>query len=159
VKLDRALGTLLGELTDGAAEEACWVLNPEDPGLLRSLDRLSAAAASNAPHNGGPPIAAHVDHLRYGFSLLNRWSQGDDPFADANYAASWEVTNVSDAEWARLRTALRTELHRFLDTIRNPRTLTETELTGVIAGVVHLAYHLGAIRQIDRSIGGPASRD
>jgi hypothetical protein len=29
------------------------------------------------------------------------------------------------------------------------------ELNGVIASVAHLAYHLGAIRQIDRSIQGP----
>jgi hypothetical protein len=29
------------------------------------------------------------------------------------------------------------------------------ELNGVVASVAHLAYHLGAIRQIDRSIQGP----
>ena len=31
------------------------------------------------------------------------------------------------------------------------------ELNGMIGSVAHLAYHLGAIRQIDRSIGGPAA--
>jgi hypothetical protein len=30
-------------------------------------------------------------------------------------------------------------------------------LTGAIAIVAHLAYHLGAIRQIDRSIRGPSA--
>ena len=35
----------------------------------------------------------------------------------------------------------------------------ERELTGVAASVVHLAYHIGAIRQIDRSIRGPAATD
>jgi hypothetical protein len=29
------------------------------------------------------------------------------------------------------------------------------ELNGVIASIAHLAYHLGAMRQIDRSIQGP----
>jgi hypothetical protein len=31
------------------------------------------------------------------------------------------------------------------------------ELNGVIASVAHLAYHLGAIRQIDRAIRGPSA--
>jgi len=36
---------------------------------------------------------------------------------------------------------------------------TFAELTGVLASVAHLAYHLGAIRQIDRSTRGPLERD
>ena len=32
-------------------------------------------------------------------------------------------------------------------------------VAGMIAGVVHLAYHMGAIRQIDRSIRGPSAED
>jgi hypothetical protein len=33
--------------------------------------------------------------------------------------------------------------------------MSSLELNGVIASVAHLAYHLGAIRQIDRSTRGP----
>jgi hypothetical protein len=33
------------------------------------------------------------------------------------------------------------------------------ELTGIIAGTVHLAYHLGAIRQVDAAARGPLARD
>jgi hypothetical protein len=33
------------------------------------------------------------------------------------------------------------------------------ELTGIIAGIVHLACHLGAIRQIDAAARGPLARD
>jgi hypothetical protein len=33
--------------------------------------------------------------------------------------------------------------------------MSTLELNGVIASVAHLAYHLGAIRQIDRTIRGP----
>jgi hypothetical protein len=39
-----------------------------------------------------------------------------------------------------------------------PRVWSETTLTGAIASAVHLAYHLGAIRQIDRTTRGPAER-
>jgi hypothetical protein len=30
------------------------------------------------------------------------------------------------------------------------------ELNGVVGSIAHLAYHLGAIRQIDRAARGPA---
>lgn len=157
--LHRALTTLLRELLDGSAADACWVLNPGDPGLLRSLDQLSAAAASAGTPGGGPSIAAHVDHLRYGLQLMNRWSEGEDPFADADYGASWRHPRVTDDEWATLRQQLRAEAHRWLGVVREPRPLSDPELTGMLASVVHLAYHLGAVRQIDRSIRGPAARD
>jgi hypothetical protein len=32
----------------------------------------------------------------------------------------------------------------------------EIELNGMIGSIAHLAYHLGAIRQIDSSLRGPA---
>jgi hypothetical protein len=33
--------------------------------------------------------------------------------------------------------------------------MSTAERNGVIGSIAHLAYHLGAIRQIDRSIHGP----
>lgn len=154
-----SLSALLGELLDGADPVTAWVLNPGDPGLFRSLDKLSAADASAVPAAGGSSIAAHVDHLRYGLELLNRWSRGEDPFADANYSASWRQVTVTDAEWARLRERLRVEARTWREVLRQPRTFTDEELNGVVGSVVHLAYHLGAIRQIDRSTRGPSARD
>ena len=159
IEIHRALSILLAELIDGSAREAAWVLNPEDPGLLRSLDKLPGAAASAAAPGGGPSIAAHVDHLRYGLELLNRWSRGEDPFADADYGASWRRLTVSDRDWAKLRDQLGAEAHGWIETVRHPRVLSDTELTGMLASVAHLAYHLGAIRQIDRSTRGPLARD
>jgi hypothetical protein len=153
-----ALLNVLNELLDGSAETG-WVLNPEDPGLISSLNKLSAEKASAAPSGGGASIAAHVDHLRYGFELLNRWSRGEEPFADADYSASWGRGAVSEAGWASRREALRREAYTWRDAIKQPREFTSAELTTVVASIAHLAYHLGAIRQIDRSLRGPAARD
>lgn len=49
-----ALSTLLHELIDGSAKEACWILNPEDPGLIRSLELtgMLASVAHLAYHLG-----------------------------------------------------------------------------------------------------------
>jgi hypothetical protein len=153
-----SLATLLAELVDGAPEGGAYMLNGGDPGLLRSLDRLSAEAAS-ASADGGAPIAAHVEHLRYGLSLMNRWSGGENPFRDADWSAAWHRTSVTDAEWAQLRADLRDEAHRWLSVVRAPREVAPIELNGMIGSIAHLAYHVGAIRQIDRTARGPAAND
>ena len=38
---------------------------------------------------------------------------------------------------------------------RIPRAASEVELAGMIGSIVHLAYHLGAIRQIAKGARGP----
>jgi hypothetical protein len=157
--LHRSLETLFRELIDGPDANAAWMLNGEDAGLLRSLDKLTASSASAAPVAGGASIAAHVDHLRYGLSLMNRWSHGDpDPWSTADWAASWNRTIVDDGEWTGLRQAFGAEARTWLEALQAPRDYSEIELNGVIASVAHLAYHFGAIRQIDRSIRGPLAR-
>lgn len=156
----QALVTLFGELVDGAQSPESWMLNTGDPGLLRSLDKLSAVDASRVPSGGGASVAAHVDHLRYGLGLLNRWSQGEkNPFATADYSASWRRSLVSERDWATLREQLRGEVRAWHRALQQPREMSQTELNAVIGSVAHLAYHLGAIRQIDRSTRGPAERD
>lgn len=154
--LRRALSTLLSELVDGGVPDACFVLNPNDPGLLRSLDRLSAAEASALSPQGGASIAAHVDHLCYGMEVLNRWADGDErAFETADYSASWRRTHVTDAEWATLRSRLRMDALKLSAALQHVQAENALHVTGGIAMVVHLAYHLGSIRQINRSIRGP----
>ena len=153
--LTSTLATLFGELVNGAPASECYILNAGDEGLLRSLDRLPAAAASALTPTGSS-IAAHIDHLRYGLSLMNRWSAGENPFPDADWSASWKKTTVSDDEWRALRAQLREEAERWLAVLRQPREVREMELNGMIGSIAHLAYHLGAIRQIDSTLRGPA---
>ena len=50
---------------------------------------------------------------------------------------------------------LRDEVHRWLQVLKSPRDASEIELSGMIASIAHLAYHLGAIRQIDKQARGP----
>ena len=150
-----ALGTLFGELIDGAAAAGGFMLNAGDAGLLASLDRVPATAASRLTATGSS-LAAHVDHLRYGLSLMNRWSAGEDPFADADWGASWKKTTVTDEHWRTLRAELRAEAARWLNVLRTPRDVQALELNGMIGSIAHLAYHLGAMRQIETSLRGPA---
>lgn len=152
------LPTLFAELTEGAPLTAAYMLNRGDPGLLRSLDKLSATAASKLTGNGSS-IAAHVEHLRYGLSLMNRWAAGENPFDDADWSAAWRKTRVSAAEWKKLRDEFGSEARRWLAALKEPREISEADLNGVIGSIAHLAYHVGAIRQIDLSVRGPSAND
>ena len=157
-EITASLATLFSELAEGAPEDAAYMLNRGDPGLFRSLDRLSAADAS-ASASGGGTIAAHVEHLRYGLSLLNRWAAGENPWADADWSAAWRTTSVTEAEWEGSRAGLRDEAGRWLATLRTPREVDAVELNGVISSIAHFAYHVGAIRQISRAARGPRAND
>jgi hypothetical protein len=153
--LTETLTTLFGELVDGAPTAGAYMLNRGDAGLLASLEKLTAADASRAA-NGGAAIAAHVDHLRYGLSLMNRWQAGQNPFDGADWSASWRIGSVSDAEWKALRSGLRSEARGWLQALGVPRDVKAIELNGVIGSIAHLAYHMGAIRQIAAAARGPA---
>ena len=153
-ELSTSLQALLRELTSGTAPTGGFVLNGGDAGLLASLDRLTADDASMSSH-GGASIAAHVAHVSYGLSLMNRWAAGEDPFASADWNAAWQIGVVSNAEWDRLRTELRMQIDRWLAALAIPRDLRPVEMNGVIGSVVHLAYHVGAIRQIHAGARGP----
>jgi hypothetical protein len=150
------LSLLFTELVDGTArQKGAFVLNTGDVGLLGSLHKLSADDASRSVNNGAT-IAAHAQHLRYGLSLMNRWAaEGGDPFADATWDAAWKTSAVDERSWREIQDGLEVEAHRWLETLRGPRAVSVVELTGMTASVAHLAYHLGAIRQIHKSSRGP----
>jgi hypothetical protein len=152
----RALTHLFAELTAGTSgPDGGFVLNTGDIGLLRSLDKLSPAEASSTL-NGGATIAAHAQHLRYGLSLMNRWAtEGGNPFADAKWDEAWRMSLVDAAAWKEIRTGLRREAHAWREALNNPREVTDVEFMGIVASIAHLAYHLGAIRQINKNTRGP----
>lgn len=155
------MATLGSELALGVPPDAkgSYMLNLGDPGLLASLDKVSAAQASST-HAGGASIAAHVDHVRYGVALLNQWLAGAEaPWTNADWTASWKKNVVSEQEWALLRADARRELEAWVEGMREPRELNERELGWLMGSIAHLGYHFGAIRQIDRAARGPTAED
>lgn len=155
------LAMIFGELIEGSPDPGArtYVLNQGDQGLLASLEGLSAEAAS-ASHDGGASIAAHADHLRYGFSLLNRWGDGvSPPWPAMDWTESWRRNVVSEQAWRTLRDEFRRETARWAEVLSLRREVSGDEAGWIAVSVIHLAYHLGAIRQIDRSIRGPSAED
>lgn len=149
------LAGLFAELTTGATGGANFILNGGDVGMLASLDKLSASEASHSA-NGGATIAAHAAHVSYGLSLMNRWAtEGGNPFANARWQDAWKINTVDEARWKEIREALRNEVVLWDKALRIPRETIDIAVSGMMGSVVHLAYHLGAIRQIEAGARGP----
>ena len=96
-----------------------YILNTGDVGLLKSLEKLSAADASRST-NDGATIAAHVQHERYGLSLMNRWAtEGGNPFADAKWDEAWKTREVDARAWDEIRNGFAGEARRWLDVLQH----------------------------------------
>src|SRR5829696_3075230 len=159
--LATVLPTLMRELVEGSPDSRAgtYMLNRGDPGLLASLERISAYAASTT-HGGGASIAAHVDHIRFGLALLNRWAAGEPaPWKGADWTSSWKRQAVTDDEWRALLEDVRREARAWTDALRKLREMNDAEAGWVAGSVAHLAYHFGALRQIDRVTRGPSAEE
>lgn len=153
--MTKTMTRLFSELVDGAHPTGGVVLNTGDIGLLRSLDKITAAEASERA-NDGATIAAHTQHLRFGLSLMNEWAtNGGNPFANAKWDEAWKMSTVDEAQWREIREGLRDETKRWRAILQTPREAAELELRGMFGSIAHLAYHLGAIRQINKTARGP----
>ena len=159
--LSNILPTLFAEIVFGSPnpETPTFMLNRGDAGLLASLDRITFDAASMGTDDGAS-IAAHVEHLRYGFAILNRWVSGEEaPWANADWTQAWKTRTVTEAEWQTLRDELRREAESWSRALAEPREMGNAAARWVTGSVAHTAYHLGAIRQIGRAARGPTAED
>jgi hypothetical protein len=154
--LAAVLAELFAELVAGVTKSrGPFILNSGDMGLLSSLDNLTALEASVSV-NDGATLAAHAQHLRDGLALMNRWAeQGGDPFADPKWDEAWKISAVDDDKWGEIRGGLRDQANRWLQVLQTPRQLSDLDLNGMIGSIAHIAYHLGAIRQINKAARGP----
>jgi hypothetical protein len=144
-----ALSKLLVEIFNGPPANEAYILNPGDPGLLNQFDSLDAAAASFRPMPGQTTIAAHADHVLYGLALLNRWAAGEEnPWADADWNASWQRARVDERQWQELRAALRREAQAWQRHVAARTDWSDIAAAGALSSCAHTAYHLGAIRQL-----------
>jgi hypothetical protein len=150
----RALCKLLTEVFDGPPGKEAYILNPGDPGLLQQLQSIDAATASKRPMPGKTSIAAHVDHVCYGLDLLNRWIAGEEnPWASADWNASWKRGVVTEQQWRTLRDRLSSEWKKWSPAVSARSDWDDVSAAGAISSAAHTAYHLGAIRQILAATG------
>ena len=119
-------------------------------GIRATLGAISAEQASRR-HDGHPSIAAHARHMNFHLRVVSEWIEGDHSKRD--WKQSFEPQTVTEEEWARVKQDLessRRELVRVLESLPPERLAEEGAAMGAIA---HLAYHLGAMRQLLHLVG------
>lgn len=151
-----SLTAVMNELVNGTAPSGGMLLNSGDRGILHALDTLTAKDASVIV-NGGSSIAAHVAHVTFYANVINRVVAGENPWETADWTASWKKPVVNAEEWENMKRDLADEHSKWLMVNAEPRDITTAELTYMVASIAHLAYHLGAIRQMDRHSRGPGA--
>ena len=145
----KALQFILSEIANGPPSGEAYLLNPGDAGLLKQLAKVDAGTASTRPMEGLTTIASHTAHVLYGFQLSNRLAEGEEnPWRDANWETAWRKTEVSSDEWESLKVSLNEELKKWQLTLAQRRNWNDVAARGAVGIAAHLAYHLGAIRQI-----------
>lgn len=116
-------------------------------GLIATLDALSAAQASQEIH--GTSIAGHARHSALHMEVMVRWERDGDrgPF---DWKGSFLPAEVDDGAWDELRVRLRAAYDALTAFARTQKEQEANgDATGGLTGAVaHVAYHLGAIRQM-----------
>lgn len=120
----------------------------QQSGLFKTLGNLAAERASNAPAPSMNTIAAHAEHTRFHLAGLNAFLRGERPQLD--WAASWKVQVVDEAAWQHLQEELRQEYRTWRELVQTWGDWNELAVGGAFATLAHVAYHLGAMRQILR---------
>jgi len=140
--------TLLREAFEGipSGQNYTWFVQGKE-GLFDALSAASAEEASRQPNPGCPSIAAHANHILYILRSANT-SQGQaEP--EGTWEDTWKVQAVTDSEWASLVERIRCEYESFLAWFRgNEDWSGEFAIFEGLAPLPHVAYHLGAIRQL-----------
>jgi hypothetical protein len=139
---------VLKETIEGPGEGGSFFLDP-NTGLLQTLETLETlslerAFVSAAPRR--PSIAAHVKHTSFHMNAICAWPRGDHSRRD--WPSSFVLENHDAATWTALLEELKFEYADFQSVIREFATESDEALGGAVGGIVHVAYHLGAIRQL-----------
>ena len=115
--------------------------------LFETLATISAAEASQPVGDRCATLAAQVNHICVYLEVLERAMRGE-AVGHTDWAASWRVGGVDEAEWASLKERLDVAYQSMRATMQGGATRESAEaLSGALAILAHTAYHLGEIRQ------------
>ena len=142
---------LLRECMYGLADGARWTHFVEGKeALLPTLRSLSAREASSFGAEHGPTIASHAWHIRYMLQGANAHC-GDGPKPEGDWESSWSRADVTESEWTALVEEIEARYRCLVAWIKAQPSWEDVDIaTGVLSLLPHLAFHLGAIRQLMR---------
>ncbi len=132
-------------------ESDTHVLDP-DAGWVPSLASVDAATASRPIALGATSIAGQTAHATRALEYLEELLDGHEPQVD--WPATFLPAEVDDEAWARRRQRLSTVAERVAARLRGNPEWPHEHLLRIMSHLVHLAYHLAAVRQMMRVARG-----
>ncbi|MFC4427318.1 DinB family protein [Deinococcus navajonensis] len=121
-------------------------------GLMATLAGLSAAQASQEVL--GTTVAAHTRHVAFHLEVIVRWERDGDrgPF---DWKGSFHPAQVDEIQWQALQERVQAAYEGVCALAGSQKDEPVTgDVTGGLGGAVaHVAYHLGAIRQLVKGVG------
>lgn len=143
-----AAAMLLREAFEGmpAGQNYTWFVQGKE-GLFDALSAVTAEEASRKPAAECASIAAHAYHILYILRCANAQAGGPEP--EGSWEDTWKVQTASDSEWAGLIERIRGEYHRYVPWLEsNSDWQGEHAFVEGLVPLPHIAFHLGAIRQL-----------
>lgn len=145
-----SLFQLLKETFEGPPADTGSAYLDKGAGLFQTLEEVTAETASMPLRPGAPTIAAHCEHARFYVVALHEFMRGATGKID--WTQSWLVHAVTPPEWDALKQNLRRAYTTLNDHLQTVESWGDEEVGDAMAILVHTAYHLGAIRQLVRTL-------
>ncbi len=139
---------ILRETFEGSPEGEGSAYLDNRVGVFPTITELSAETASQKINE--TTIAAHTEHLKFYLDRICEFIGGRTE--KVNWEQSWLIEEVTEEEWSILREGMRSSYEEVLRCFAKVETWNQENIGDAIAITAHTAYHLGAIRQIAKSI-------
>ncbi|HWD39471.1 MAG TPA: hypothetical protein VG944_11525 [Fimbriimonas sp.] len=144
---NEAIAELLREGFEGVGPSgSTWFVEGHEA-ILPTIRELSSERASVCPIPGRASIGAHVRHLIFLMSLANTCH--GEALPAGSWTDTWSRNEFSAEEWRAMQEELERRYLAFAEWFRtNENWVHEMGVIGPISTLPHVAFHLGAIRQL-----------
>ena len=139
---------LLMETFEGSPEGQPSAFLDRGAGLFSTIRPLTAEQVSR--EISGTTIVSQLEHAKFYLDRLCEFMGGRTE--KVNWEDGWLIEQVSSEEWAALKETVTKSYENVLLCIAGTDEWTEDQVGMAIGMVAHTAYHLGAIRQLAKTL-------
>lgn len=143
-----ATAFLLHETFEGSPEGQPSAFLDRGVGFLNTLSDLSAEQVSR--DFSGTTIAAQTEHAKFYLDRLCEFIGGRSE--RVNWEDSWLIETVNDSEWDALRSTVRRSYENAVKCVAGTSEWDARKVGMAMGLIAHSAYHLGAVRQIAKTL-------
>ncbi len=141
---------LLRETFEGSPEGQGSAYLDRGVGVFATIEKISAEIASHSIGENEASIAAHLEHARFYLIALVEFMNGRTE--KVNWDESWLVKTVNKSEWNFLKENVKRDYEKTAEALQVIENWNDDNIGEAMAIVAHTAYHLGAIRQILKTV-------